>query len=71
MTVNPTRALDPFTVYVSRGGLTHHHIDLTVAAVGIDHPLAPIEHGWFGAVPSSHLGGVGLDLMEAIPSPHD
>jgi hypothetical protein len=30
-----------------------------------NRPLAPIENGRFGAVPGSHLGGVGLDLMLA------
>jgi len=38
------------------------------AALRTDQPLAPIEHGRFGAVPSSHLAGVGLDLM---PAPRD
>jgi hypothetical protein len=25
-----------------------------------------IEHGRFGAAPSSHIGGIGLDLMLAM-----
>jgi hypothetical protein len=49
----------------------HHRIDLPAAAVRTDEPGAPIEHGRFGAVPSSHLGGIGLDLMLAILAPHD
>ena len=49
----------------------HHHIDLPAAAAGTDQPLAPIEHGRFGAVPGSHLGGVGLDLMLAFLAPDD
>jgi hypothetical protein len=36
---------------------------------GTYQPLPPIEHGRFGAVPSGHLGGIGLDLMAAIPTP--
>ena len=32
-------------------------------AAGADQPLVPIGHGRFGAVPGSHPGGVGLDLM--------
>jgi hypothetical protein len=34
------------------------------------YALAP-DHGRFGAVPSSHLGRVGLDLMPAILAPND
>jgi hypothetical protein len=49
----------------------HHHIDLPAAAAGADPPLAPIEHGRFAAIPSSHLGGVGRDLMAAILAPND
>jgi len=33
--------------------------------------VAPIEHGRFGAIPGSHLGGIGFDLMAAFPGPHD
>jgi hypothetical protein len=40
-----------------------HHIDLPAAAAEADQPLAPIEGGCFGAVPGSHLAGIGLDLM--------
>jgi hypothetical protein len=50
---------------------SHHHIDLSAAAAGTDQPLAPIEDGRFGAVPSSHRGGIGLDLMLAFLAPHD
>ena len=32
-----------------------HHIDLPAASLGTYQPLAPIEHGRFGAVPGSHL----------------
>jgi hypothetical protein len=35
------------------------------AAPGTDQPLAPTEHGCFGPIPSSRLGGVSLDLMLA------
>jgi len=43
---------------------------------GADQPFAPIEHGLFVALPSSHLGGVGLDLRwhalhQTIPAPDD
>jgi hypothetical protein len=49
----------------------HHHIDLPAAATGADQPFAPIEDGRFGAVPSSHFGGIGFDPMLAFPAPHD
>jgi hypothetical protein len=49
----------------------HDHINLPFAAFGADQLLAPIEHWRFGAVPSSHLGRVGLDLMTAALAPHD
>jgi hypothetical protein len=44
----------------------NHHIDLMTAAFGAHEPILPIEHGRFGAIPSSHLGGVWLDLMGAF-----
>jgi hypothetical protein len=49
----------------------HHHVDLPAAALGTDEPLAPIEHGRFGAIPSSHLSRVWLDLMLAFLAPDD
>jgi hypothetical protein len=33
--------------------------------------LAPIEGRRFNAITSSHLGGIGLDLMLAFLAPHD
>ena len=50
---------------------THDHIDLPSAAFGADQLLAPIERWRVGAVPSSHLGGIGLHLMAATLAPHD
>jgi hypothetical protein len=41
------------------------------AAAGIAERLAPIEHGRFGALPTSHLSGIGLDLMPAVLAPDD
>ena len=32
---------------------------------------AALKHGHFGAIASSHLGGVGLDLMPASFAPDD
>ena len=49
----------------------HNHIDLTAAAAGVDQPVAPIEHGGPGAVPSRHFGGIRLDLMLAFLAPDD
>jgi hypothetical protein len=34
-----------------------------------DKPLAAIRHRGLGAILSSHLGGVGLDLVAAVPAP--
>jgi hypothetical protein len=45
--------------------------DETTAAPRTDQPLAPIEDGRFGAIPGSHLGRVGLDLVPAFLTPHD
>jgi hypothetical protein len=36
-----------------------------------DEPLTPIGNGRFGAVSLRHFGGIGLNLMLAIPAPHD
>jgi hypothetical protein len=44
---------------------------MAVPALGIDEPLAPIEHGRFDAISSGRLGGVGLDLMLAVLAPND
>jgi hypothetical protein len=46
----------PLTV---AAGPADHHIDLPAAAAGTDQPLAPIEHGRFGAVTGSHFYGIG------------
>jgi hypothetical protein len=40
-------------------GTGHDHIDFAAAAFTADQPLAPIEHGRFGAVANSHLGRFG------------
>src|SRR5215471_11682981 len=37
----------------------------------LSQPLAPIEHGCFGAVSRSHFGRVRLDLMLAFLAPND
>jgi hypothetical protein len=55
----------------SRSVPVTHHIDLPAAATGTDQPLAPNEDCRFGNVPSSHLGGIGFDLMAAIEAPYD
>jgi hypothetical protein len=34
-----------------------------------DKPLAAIRHRGLGAILRSHLGGVGLDLVAAVPAP--
>jgi hypothetical protein len=36
-----------------------------------DQPLTPIGNGRLGAVPTSHLGGIGFDLMAARLAPDD
>src|SRR5271169_7173841 len=38
---------------------------------GAAEPLTPIEDRGVGAIPSSDLRGIGLDLMIAILAPHD
>ena len=52
-------------------GPGHDHISLPSAAAGTDKPLAPIQNAGVGAVPSSHLCRVRLDLMLARLAPHD
>jgi hypothetical protein len=37
----------------------HNHIDFAAAAAGADEPIAPIEHGRFGASASSHFQADG------------
>jgi hypothetical protein len=49
----------------------HHHVNLPATAAGTDQPLPPIEHGGPSPVPSSHFGGIGLDLMLAFLAPND
>jgi hypothetical protein len=52
-------------------GSGEYHVDLPAAALRTHQPLAPIEHGRFGAVPSDHLGRVGLDPVPAFLAPDD
>ena len=52
-------------------GPSNHHIDLSAAAFRADQPFAPLGNGHFGAVPRSHLGGIGLNLMLAFLAPDD
>jgi hypothetical protein len=52
-------------------GPTDNPMDLPAAPARADQPLAPIDNRSFGTAPSSHLGGIGLDLMAAIEAPHD
>ena len=54
------------TTSLSSAGPGHDHIGLPSAAAGTDKLLSPIEDAGVGAVPSSHLGGIGLDLMQAL-----
>ena len=58
-------------VSLSPLGPGHDHVDLSAAAFGADQPLAPIEHGHFGAVLSSYLGRVRLGLIAAALAPYD
>jgi hypothetical protein len=52
-------------------GPGHDHIGQPSAAAGTDKLVAQIEDAGVGAVSSSHLGRVRLDLMLARPAPHD
>jgi hypothetical protein len=57
-------------------GLRAHFTRATISAppavaAAREQPLAPIEHRRLGAIPSSHLGGIGLDRMLAFLAPHD
>jgi hypothetical protein len=52
-----------------RFGSAHHLYRL--AGCHITNRPAARAHGRFGAVTSSHLGRVGLNLMLAFPAPHD
>lgn len=52
-------------------GPGRYHIDPPAAAPRTDQPFAPIENRSLDAAPSSHLGGIGLDLMAASSSPDD
>ena len=58
------------------------HIGIVAPATGTDEPsraspalaaeaatLMPIGNGSLGAVSSGHFGGIGLNLMAAIPAP--
>jgi hypothetical protein len=47
----------------------HDHIGLPFAAAGTEEPHAPIEDADVGALPSSHLCRVRLDLMLARLAP--
>ncbi len=40
-------------------------------APGTDEPLTPIGNGSLATVSLRHFGGIGLNLMLAIPTPYD
>jgi hypothetical protein len=52
-------------------GAGHHHIRIVAPATRTDEPLTPIGNDRLGAIPSRHFGGIGLNLMAAIPAPDD
>ena len=52
-------------------GPGHHETDLAATALRTYQPLAPIQDRGIRAVPGSHLGRVGLDLMLAGFAPDD
>jgi hypothetical protein len=60
-----------------RGGATAGPVSLTTILTRrllqrlADQPLAPSRAGFFASIQSSHLGGVGLDLMLAFLAPYD
>jgi hypothetical protein len=58
------------------------HGRLAISALGLvstildaeeraDEPLTPVRTSNLGAVPSSHLGGIGIDMVSASLAPHD
>ena len=53
----------------------HLKLDTGMGRMGVTESELPrvveMEHGRFGAIPSSHLGGIGLDLVAAISAPDD
>jgi len=72
--LEPPRAVaEPYPAPPRRSpsGPGHDHINLPSAAFGAHQFLAPIEHGRCGAVPSGHLGRIGLDLMLTSLAPDD
>ena len=52
-------------------GSPNDHIDPPAPALAAHKSRMPIRDGHLGAVALGHLGGVGLDLMAAIETPHD
>jgi hypothetical protein len=49
----------------------HHHIRIVAPAPRTDEPLTPIGNGRLATVSLRHFGGIGLNLMLAIPTPYD
>ena len=47
----------------------YDHINLAAATLRADQPLSPIGKGHLSAVAFGLLGGIGLDLMAAVPAP--
>ena len=50
---------------------SHKHFVEAAGAFGADQPLAPIWQRHLRAIPPGLFDGIGLDLMAAIPAPHN
>jgi hypothetical protein len=57
--LRPGRGLCAGNCLLSPLDPAHHHFNQPAPAPPTDEPLAPSENGGPGAVPSSHIGGVG------------
>ena len=49
---------------------SQHEIHLSPAAARAHEPLVPVVDGGFGAITLRLLGGIGLDLVVARPTPN-
>jgi hypothetical protein len=71
MPSRPARAAPVSSAQLPPPGPADDHVDIAAAAAGAHEPRLPVKQGGLRAIAGGVLGGIRLDLVAAIPAPHD